>query len=127
VRVVGGFGNDGCLLALAQYLDRELRPESCELRLDVADREALADAMSIITRCCASNYTAVSIEKRLVAERIGVRDAMYFERDEPVRHAGSQLLLELCLADEVALVHAHEAVETGLERRVVRRHVATPH
>ena len=66
-------------------------------------------------------------EQRLVAERIGVGHAVDFERDEAMRHAGCQLPRERRLADELALVHAHEAVESRLERRVVGREVGAPH
>ena len=38
-----------------------------------------------------------------------------------------ELPLERLLADESSLVHAHEAVESGLERRVVGRQIAAPH
>src|ERR1700736_3233710 len=124
--VVGGFGDHGRRLALTQYLDRQLSTEGGEVRLDVADRQALADAMSVITGCSAPDYVAIAIEQWLVAERIGVGDAMHFECHEFVGHAGGQLLLELFPADEVALVHAYEPVETGFERRVVGRHIATP-
>ena len=52
---------------------------------------------------------------------------MNLERDEAVRNALRELLLERLLADERPLVHAHEAVESRLEGRVVGREVAAPH
>ena len=60
--------------------------------------------MPVVARGRATDHRAFRVEQGLVAERVGVRDAMHFERDEPVRHALRQLPLERLLADEVAFV-----------------------
>ena len=98
-----------------------------ELRLHVTDRQALAQAVPVVARGGAADELAIGRENRLVAERVGIGDAVHFERDEAERHAVLLLLLERLAAGERALVHAHEAGQPGLERRVVARQVAAPH
>ena len=83
--------------------------------------------MAVVAGSGPSDDLAASIEQRLVAERVGIGDAVDFERDEPLRDAAGELLLERVLADEGTLLHPHETIEAGLERGVVGCHVATPH
>jgi len=48
------------------------------------------------------------------------------ERDEAIEDAGGELPFQCITTHEGALAHPHEAIEPGLERRVVARQI-TPH
>ncbi len=52
---------------------------------------------------------------------------MNLERDETIRYTGGELPLQRFAPDEGALAHPHEAIEPGLQRRVVARQVTAPH
>src|SRR5581483_11913112 len=95
--------------------------------LDIADREALAQAMAVVSRGCPSHDAASRLEKRLVAERIRSVHLMHLERHEAVRDAGCELSLERLPPYERTLVHAYEAIEARLERRVIGRQIGAPH
>src|SRR6185503_223954 len=105
----------GRVLALAEDLDRDLRSNLREFRLHVADREALLQHVSVISRSRAADHLPLGVEQRLVTERIGILHAMYVERHEAVRYAGRELALERGAPRELALLHAHESVEARLE------------
>ena len=106
----------------------DARADRGELRLHVADREALAPArgrsspevarptiapLASNSGSLPSGSASVTPCTSTVTKRFGT----------PAASCCSSAVL----ADEVALVHAHEAVEARLERRVLARQVAAPH
>ena len=90
-------------------------------------REALAEHVPVVAGGGAADHAAVAVEQRFVAERVGVGDVVHFERDEAVRHAGGQLLLERLAPMNSPFSMRTNRVEARLERRVVARQVAAPH
>src|ERR1700730_16229071 len=119
VRIVRGVHEYRGAFAFTQDLDLQFAADAREFGLHVAQSQTLAQRMPVVTGGRAADETAFGIEQRLVAKGVGIRDAVYFEGDETIRHSALDLLLEGHLADEGALVQSHEAVQPRLVWRVV--------
>src|SRR5882757_2641208 len=127
LRIVRGVDENRGAFALTQDLDLQFAADAGEFGLHVAEPQALAQGMPIVTGGRAADEIALGIEQRFVAEGVGIRDALYFEGEEPIRHSVLELFLEGLLADEGPLVQSYEAVKSRLVWRVVGAQVRTPH
>src|SRR5260221_787582 len=127
LRVVGRIDQPRGRSALAQNVDGELGTGRGAAGLDVADREALLQHMPVAAGGRAADHGVIGPEDRLVAERVGVRDAVDLEREEAIGHAGGELFLERLAADERTLAHSPQAIEPSLELRVVALQITPPH
>src|SRR5882757_10691869 len=104
LRIVRGVHENRDAFALTQDLDLQFAADAREFGLHVPQSQALAQGMPIVTGGRAADEIALGIEQRFVAEGVGVRDAVYLEGDEPIRHSVLELLLKSLLADEGPLV-----------------------
>ena len=103
------------------------RADRGERRLHVADREALPQHVAVVAGGGAADQRALPSNIGSLPSGSASVTPCTSSVTKRLRHAGGELLRERLPADELALVHAHEAIEAGLERRVVARQVAAPH